>query len=74
MEDKIKQIKDLIDCQLESTNGIALSLLIQQDKLKEIGMLDDKTNADIETIRNKLMGAYTCCQYLYKEIREIEKQ
>lgn len=67
--------KEKIICSLlEETNGIALSLLIEEEKIRNIGMLDEEIEKNMEATRHKLMGAYSCCQYIMKEFKKIDKE
>lgn len=74
MENFEKFIENKLDETLEKSNGIALSLLIVSDKLKEIGLYDDKEKESIENIRAKSMGVYSFCQHLCKEINKFKKE
>lgn len=69
-----KEIKQLLDNIMNNTNGIALSLLIEKDHLKEVGLLDTETDQHIETIRARCMGAYDCCQNIWKELFVNKKE
>lgn len=74
MENFEKFIENKLDETLEKSNGIALSLLIVSEKLKEIGLYDSEEKESIEYIRAKSMGVYSFCQYLCKEINKFKKE
>lgn len=73
-ENFIKFIENELDRTLENSNGIALSLMIVTDKLKEIGLYKDKEKESIEYIRAKSIGIYDYCQELCRKINNFKKE
>ena len=72
-KNEVQEIKSIIDRLLDSINGINLSLYLEKENLKKIGLLDEETEKEIDGIRNRLTGAYKCCQFIFKEIIKLEK-
>ncbi len=72
MEDFINYIKNYIDTVLETTNGVALSIMIDMDKMEGIGLLNSENKQSMEKTRTENMAVYNFCQDLYKKVVQYE--